>query len=200
MALMFGEDLDDIGADEQALAEFLRGAQQREREDVGAGDAARDDDRESWGLPDDSDDGREGFEQDPAADYRDPRRTLGERLIPDGIGEASASRVTAAVRKDVRAKTALFLSALGTAWSRRDPVCGGVALESVAPVSDALADIFCDSPDIVRWFTASGKYMKWFTLITSLQAVGEAVIAHHVTHTVDEAGAAPDWSAYSAGG
>ena len=114
-----------------------------------------------------------------------------------GRGKASrgrAPKVTDAVRKDIRGKTALGLSMLATAFAVRDPVCGPVALEIVPDVADALADIFCDSPDVVAFFTASaGGYMKWIKLAVAVQPLATVAWQHHVARK-DAQGGGPGQS------
>lgn len=191
MALTFGEPLTDISADENELAEFLEHARARE--------SAIGDNVVNGGGYDDVD--PDGFEADPDPGYG--RDSIGEKLWgsgSDNVAGPKAPRVTVKIRKDIQAKTALFLSMGGTVWERRDQVCGGTFVEAVPDVSEALTDIFCDSPDIVRWFTAAGGFMKWLTLAQALQPVLMAIVGHHVTHSiVDGEPAEPDWSMYATG-
>ncbi|HJP74917.1 MAG TPA: hypothetical protein VJ914_11645, partial [Pseudonocardiaceae bacterium] len=123
-------------------------------------------------------------------------------------------RVTQAVQKDIRGKVAMLLSVGGAAWAARDPYCGGGLLDTIPdrPVYDedgptgdtspglatALTDIFIESPEIVNWFTTSGKYMKWLTLATVLQPLLVKLWAHHISHSVKDEQAPPDWSMYAA--
>lgn len=175
MALTFGPELDDITADPEALGALLAGAP---------------------GEPADLD-------ADPEPGWEEPRPSLRERLTGGARDSGKSARpvkVTAAVRKDVRAKTAMLLGLGAAAWSARDPYCGTVALESVDPVSDALADILCDSPDLVRWFSAGTGYMKWLTLAAALQPLAGAVVGHHVTHavTLEPDDGQQEWAGYAA--
>lgn len=185
MQLQYGSELEDISADEEVLAEFLGAA--REREEAAA-DAGPDADFEPF----------EGeFEQDPDSDLEG--EGLADRIIPDSFFDPPKGRPTAArLKKDIRAKTAMFLTIGGSVLQARDEYCGGVFLETVPDLSDKLAAIFCDSPDIVKWFTASGKYMKWLDLAVCLQPFGKALVSHHITHSVDEVQAEPDWTVYAA--
>jgi hypothetical protein len=191
MALTFGEPLTDISADETELAEFLELARSRES---AAGDNVVN------GQGEDSDEGYD-FEADPDPGFG--RESFGETLFggdSDNIAGPKAPRVTVKIRKDIQAKTALFLSMGGTVWERRDQVCGGTFVESVPDVSEALTDIFCDSPDIVRWFTAAGGFMKWLTLAQALQPVMASIVGHHITHSIaDGEPVEQDWSAYATG-
>lgn len=190
MALMFGEQLDDVSTDEEALADFLDLARSR---------AATDDEGP---LFSDADLRGVSFDADPDPGFGKPG--IEDKIIPDSAFDPPKGRaVSARIQKDVRAKTAFMLTAVGGVWQSRDRHCGGVFMDSVPEVSEALADIFCDSPDIVKWFTASGKYMKYMTLVMALQPVVTTIAAHHVFHSIDEQndepGAAADWSQYRAG-
>jgi hypothetical protein len=137
---------------------------------------------------------------------KDPEPKRGSGPIRDAANKKSPVKVTPAVRKDIRAKLALLLGLPASIVKRRDPVCGTVMLQQVPDVSDALADIMCDSPDLVAFFTSSGSgYMKWLTLATALQPVLETGFKHHVSHSIgnqENEGSGPpvhqDWSRYAA--
>lgn len=154
-------------------------------------------------TPDDgpaTSDGDAAFAPDPEPDYG--RLGLEDRIFPDAAGKASSKRVTVAVRRDIRAKVAMLLMLVGSAWSARDAHCGGALLDSVGDsedegrvgVASALTDIICDSPDLVGFFTTSGSYLKWLTLALAVQPLATTVVGHHITHTVHDGGE-PDWSA-----
>ena len=204
MTVKFGGDLADISADEEALADLLQNARAREEHAF-----------DSTGKPLDAQWEGEGLDPDPEPGYEQRggwRESLfGEKQDTDGEQKPKPLRVTVAIRKDVRGKTGMFLAAVGSVWQRRDPYCGGHFLqtlpsykdedgEQIDGLVDALTDIFCDSPDIVRWFTTSGKFMKYLNLISLLEPVAAAFYMHHIVHRVDVADAEPDWSAYGAGG
>lgn len=150
------------------------------------------------------------FSADPAPDYG--KTSLEDRMFSDANGKATAAgkRVTTAVRKDVRGKVAMLLMVGGSAFAARDPQCGGALLdaipdrdtpedegEPVTGLATALTDLICDSPDIVKWFTTSGSYMKWLTLALAIQPVVTSVVHHHITHTIsDDPNAEPNWEQY----
>ena len=130
----------------------------------------------------------------PAGRLREPRRTTttsGRRI-----------RVTATIRKDIEAKIRFVLVPAGQIWAARDPICGGTFAHQEPLVSESLAEIVCDSPDLVAWFTGpAGGFMKYFKLAAALQPVGMAVWAHHVTHAVampEDAQQPPQHPAYAA--
>lgn len=186
MQLKYGSELDDISTDEEDLAAFLGAAREREEGAADAGPAA---DFEPF----------EGeFERDPDSDFEG--EGLADRIIPDSFFDPPKGRPTAArLRKDIRAKTAMLLLPLGSVWKARDEYCGGEFIEAIPEISDKLTAIFVDSPDVVKWFTASGKWMKWLDLAMAVEPVGRAVVSHHVTHSVDKAQTEQDWSVYAAG-
>lgn len=100
-------------------------------------------------------------------------------------GRASAVRVTAATRKDIAAKVQLMLFVPGKVWETRDPWCGGIFVHQIPDTTDALADIICDSPDLVTFFTGpAGGFMKYLKLLTALQPVGVMAWQHHIAHTI----------------
>lgn len=145
---------------------------------------------------------------DPEPGWDKP--SFADRVFPETpAAKSSAKKITVAVRKDIRAKTAMILTVLGSGWAAKDPYCGGALIEAVpdgttpegdvAPgIATALTDIFCDSPDIVAWFTTSGRYLKWLTLAMAIQPVLTMAAQHHFTHTVgdDEDSQASDYSQY----
>lgn len=169
MALTFGSQLDDVTMDEDAMRVLLE-------------------DGPGTGVPE--------YEPDPDPGFEDEGESLASKVAGKVRGAAKPVRVTAALRKDVQAKTALLLAMGAGAWQMRDEHCGSVMLESVPEVSKSLADIFCDSPEIVRWFSAGTGYLKWLNLAAALQPVAGAVWGHHVTHSIATEDA--DWSAYAA--
>jgi hypothetical protein len=110
-------------------------------------------------------------------------------------------RVTASVRRDVEAKIRFVAVPAGRMWAARDQVCGGTFVEQEPEISSALAEIVCDSPDLLNWFTGpSGKYMKFFNLFMAALPVGMAVTSHHLVRHPEQAEdfQAPDYSQYAA--
>jgi hypothetical protein len=126
--------------------------------------------------------GPDGPDQPPG--HARPRARRRER--PTSAGPARPPRVTAGIRTDIRAKVELILMAPGAVWAARDPICGGTFIEQIPDTSDAFTDIICDSPDLVAFFTGpGGAFMRWLKLGAALMPVGQAVMAHHVYHTVE---------------
>ena len=125
--------------------------------------------------------------RDNAEEAEIPADKPAGRLKEHG-GKAPKARikVTAATRKDVHAKIRFVLVPAGEIWQARDRICGGTFVQQEPAVSDALAEIVCDSPDLLAWFTGpAGGFMKYFRLVMALQPVGLAVWAHHVAHAVE---------------
>jgi len=98
--------------------------------------------------------------------------------------KAKGPRVTVSLRKDVEAKIRMVTIPLGgVVLQPRDPVCGGVFVEQEPAIAAALANVVCDSPDLLNFFTGpGGRYMKYFELFMACLPVGMAVVGHHVAH------------------
>lgn len=124
---------------------------------------------------------------------RDPLSAIGDGLSAAASSSARGgqrgARVTVAVKKDVTAKVAFMLGLPAGMWKMADQHCGTVAVESVPGVAETLGEIICDSPDLVKWFTSGGNYIRYLELVTRLQALAVAVYQHHIAHSVPEAGA-----------
>lgn len=174
------EDPEDVTGDADALADLLTSP------------------------PPSDQDGPAEFTQDPDPDYG--RTPIEDRLFVD---KPTPSRVSVSVRKDIRGKIAMLLVIVGGGLAARDQHCGNALLDAIPDteedggdtregIATALSDLICDSPDMVKWFTTSGRYLKWLTLAMSVQPVIQAAVSHHISHTVREDQAAPDWSGYAA--
>jgi hypothetical protein len=192
----FAETLTDVSADPDAIEEMTGAKPVRRRtrrlasvDATAAGDQGDE-------LPQDVE---PDWQAPPPVDGDGPSSTATRRTKR----RKTQVKVTAAMRKDIKAKVALGLTIGGNGWKVRDPLCGDAFLTAAPEVSEALTDIFCDSPDIVRWFTAGGGYMKWLNLLQALQPVLMIITQHHITHSVggdqDQAEGDP-WSGYSADG
>lgn len=187
MALRYGSDVKDVTADEDALESLLKGSETPAPTWDGIQAAA--------------------LGEDPYRDYEKPG--IEEVVFPDDP-KPLPKKVAAATRKDIRGKVAMLLTGAALPLRQRDPVCVGALIEAIPDQTDedgdtqvgiasALTDLICDSPDMVKWFTASGKYMKWFTLMMTVQPVLTVAFHHHVTHAIgdeDTVADTPDWSQY----
>jgi hypothetical protein len=99
------------------------------------------------------------------------------------------TRVTAGIRKDVEAKIRFVLLPAGQAWAIRDAPCGGTFARQEPEISAALAEIVCDSPDLLAWFTGpAGGFMKYFRLLMACQPAAVTVWMHHMAHAEVVAG------------
>jgi hypothetical protein len=135
------------------------------------------------------------------ADDPDPAR-----LPPGTIGAGDPPPVTRAVLADVRGKSLFWMLTVGEMWGIADPYCAEAAMLAAPKIARAAAPILCGSPQVVLFFTRSSKFMQWTELGMACKPVIAAVIAHHVTRSVqvtrDAGGAAvaedADWSRYSA--
>jgi hypothetical protein len=123
--------------------------------------------------------------EDPAGLPADPPPAA-PRDIPSPRGKHA--RVTATVRRDIEAKVGIMLEVPGRVWEARDPWCGGAFVAQLPETRAAFADLVCDSPDMVAWFTGvGGGFMKWLNLLVALQPVGTMLYAHHIAHAVGQA-------------
>lgn len=175
MALKFGEELEDVGHDDAELQALLAPTQQEE------------------------------IQRDPEPVYEEPVG-FEDRLFPDEP-RPRPKPVTKALQKDIKGKVAMLLMVPGSMWAGRDEHCGGAFLDAIPDdvdaegdatpgIASALTDIICDSPDMVKWFTTSGKYMKWFTLAMAVQPVLATAFHHHVTHAIQDTPQEQDFSQY----
>jgi hypothetical protein len=136
----------------------------------------------------------------------EPKRESPKAFRPSAKGTASKVRVTAAEKRDIRAKVEFILAPSAVMIGNVDPFCGPVFTRQAPEIAQALTDIICDSPDLVRWFTGAGSaggYMKYLTLVMACLPVGTVVFAHHVTHSIGEPPpdtVPEDWSQYNAPG
>lgn len=206
VSVIFGDQLQDVSSDDDELRDFLSAAPAAPPQ-MAPNPAAARFRSQGGGDPEEPDEldelDPEGFEEDPEPFER--ARTGVGRLLGAAKGSAAAKpkgrRPSAAIQKDVRAKTALLLSIPTTVWEARDPYCGAAAMEAVPDVSEALADIFCDSPEIVAWFTTSGSFVKWLKLAAALKEVAITIVQHHVTHSIgdeEQDEASDTWAGYVA--
>jgi hypothetical protein len=103
----------------------------------------------------------------------------------------TAPKITASVRGDIEGKFGLMLQVAGSAWTARDPVCGGAFTAQLPAIRPAAVNLILMSPDLVAWFTgAGGGFMLWFNLLAACAPVAATVWAHHGPGAADDAGAA----------
>lgn len=150
------------------------------------------------------------FERDPDPGYEQtPFSAFKEKVFGPSEGSADApKKVTAAVKKDIRAKLAFGLALAPTPLYRLDQVCVEAFVscipdrtaesgEPVLGLASALTEIICDSPELVKFFSAGGRYMKLLQLMMALQPFGQVLMQHHITHSIKDEDQEPeDWTAY----
>ena len=121
-----------------------------------------------------------GEDEPPAHARREWRqRTRGRK-------PKAAPKITTAIHGDIHAKLSFMLEIPGQLWAARDPICGGTFVEQRPAIADALTDIVCESADLVAFFTGpAGGFMRYLNLAVALMPVGQAVMAHHVYHSVE---------------
>jgi hypothetical protein len=124
--------------------------------------------------------------------------------LPSGGAAVDVPKITMAVQRDIAGKTAFWLLAMSETWAMVDPYCGMAAADAVPGIARKAAPILCGSPDIVRWFTRASGFMQWTELLMACKPVFAAVVAHHVTKSVQtkktdgQSVEKADWSAYTA--
>ncbi len=187
------DDLDDIDAGE-ALPDPRDAEWARDEAEYQAGLAA--DDVPDWlaSAPDSPP------EPEITAD-KPPGRISEPRSSRRGSGKPK-TRITATLKKDVEAKIRFVLMPAGQAWAIRDQPCGQTFVQQEPEISSALAEIVCDSPDLLNWFTGpAGGFMKYFRLLMAVQPVAVMVWMHHMAHAQIVAGdptQPPQQQAYAA--
>lgn len=160
-------------------------------EDLDAGEAYPDDtppegaDAAFDDLPDwllNGGDGLPAPEEPEITADRPPGRLSEPRTSGKQSGKAK-TRVTAALKKDVESKIRFVLYPAGQLWASRDVPCGSTFIHQEPEISAALAEIVCDSPDLLAWFTGpAGGFMKYFRLLMAVQPVAMTMWMHHVGH------------------
>jgi hypothetical protein len=132
-----------------------------------------------------------------------PKRPSAYSEAVKSKSRTAKAKVTLAQRKDIQAKISIMVALPSAIVARRDPICGGALMGQVPDISEALAELVCDSADLVEFFTSSSGYMKWLKLATALQPVAEVAWQHHVSHKIgneDKQGGGPQdaWDRYHA--
>ena len=110
-------------------------------------------------------------------------------------------RITAAVRGDITGQLGFLLTAPGSVWAARDPLCGGAFLEQVPAIADALTDWIVESPSLLAIFTGpAGSFAaKAVKTTIALAPVFTTVTAHHVYHSIEyDPDAAAEMAQYAA--
>lgn len=163
----------------------------------GAGEAPE------WWQPGGQDDLAPYLSYDDAAgsvpDDPDPAR------MPAGQGPAPEIRITRALIKDMEGKIAFWGSVGIDLWNMVDPYCAGVAADNIDKMSRKAVPLMVQSPAVVEFFMKASGFMMWTEFFMACRPVFMAMIAHHLTKSVqvrEKAGQVEaekaDWSAYTA--
>jgi len=126
--------------------------------------------------------------------------------LPSAAVTGDPPPVTRAVLRDVQGKSLFWMLTGVELWGLVDPYCAQIAQEAAPKIAVKAAPILCGSPQIVMFFTKATTFMKWTEFFMACKPVAVAVIAHHVTRSIEirrgPEGAAvaeqADWSQYSA--
>lgn len=96
-------------------------------------------------------------------------------------------RVTKAVKDDMSAAVAMIGMLTGPALMSKDPYCGGVLMENMQKITDALVPILCRSNTVVAFFsdTSENGWMLWFQLAIAFAPVAVAIGRHHIVKTIE---------------
>jgi len=90
------------------------------------------------------------------------------------------------VKDDIAGLAGLVGAPVLAMLQQADPYCGSVLAQSFEPIVDACLPLLCRSEKIVRYFTGDqSDWLLWGKLAMALAPVARAVIAHHVTRTVE---------------
>lgn len=96
----------------------------------------------------------------------------------------SQVKITAALRRDVEGKLGFIMVLSGSMWVMADPICGTAFVDHAPEIAKKLTPIICQSPDVVKWLTRSGKYVLWLDLVMACWPVLQMIFAHHIAKTI----------------
>jgi hypothetical protein len=109
-----------------------------------------------------------------------------EPQAADGKKRLSLEDVPQAVRDDIAGFAGLVGAPVLAMLQQADPYCGTILAQSFEPIVDACLPLICRSEKIVRYFSGDqSDWLLWGKLAMALAPVAKAVIAHHVTRTVE---------------
>ena len=104
----------------------------------------------------------------------------------DGKKRLKLEDVPQAVRDDIAGFAGLVGAPVLAMLQQADPYCGTILAQNFEPIVDACLPLLCRSEKIVRYFTGDqSDWLLWGKLAMALAPVAKAVIAHHVTRTVE---------------
>jgi len=121
---------------------------------------------------------RDAVPDDPEPSYQDKQTTSTEVTKP-------TMHLTGTQKKDIEAKL-LFWLELGTMMlAPLDQVCVPVASQHAPNIAKKMLPIICQSEEMVQWFTKAGNFALWADLAMACWPVISAIIAHHITKTIE---------------
>jgi hypothetical protein len=94
-------------------------------------------------------------------------------------------KVTKAVRDDVAGMLALIAVIPADLMAAADPYCSAVFAESMDGIIGAAVPIICRSQHVLQFMIGKQGFVLWARLAIACKPVVAAVIAHHITHSVD---------------
>lgn len=115
-----------------------------------------------------------GAERDP-----EPARLTGDTPAPPDEPKDAKQ-----VKEDLQGILGLVGLVVLPPIARADPHCGGVLVDNFDNIADKCVPLIARSPRLVRWLTSAGGARDWVMLGVALRPVASAVVAHHITKTV----------------
>lgn len=136
-----------------------------------------------------------GFTETPAAEtetsesysIEDAARDTPNDPEPSDAPELRARsvfRVTTGMRRDVEGKLAFAFGMLGETWALIDPPCGSTLVDIGPNMAKKYTPIICQSPEVVRWITKSGNFMRYVDAVMATWPLITIFVAHHLTKTL----------------
>lgn len=121
------------------------------------------------------------------ADPPPSRRTRkGRRTAARTLGARASA--TKAEKDQVRDALTMLYTLPAWGLTMKDPHCGGALMAQRDDIIKSLVPIVCRNPGMLAFFTAANApWMDYLALMQALLPVGQAVWAHHVTHTAGPA-------------
>lgn len=92
---------------------------------------------------------------------------------------------TLKLRKEVAAEIETYIQMVALPLSLRDEHCAGALSGQASAIAGALVDLLSRYPAVLEKFRSSGVFADGFALAIALKPVADAVIAHHINHTVE---------------
>lgn len=109
-------------------------------------------------------------------------------------------KVTAAAKREARETIEALVDLPIQLWKRRDAHCAGVAEEQRDELVEAFTAFVCKRPAWLAALTDLGMSGDWLKMVKACYPLAMAIVAHHVTRTVqdDDAGGEDDLARFQA--